>query len=53
MCVCILAPLLDLPLLTAGRPWDALKTAKKEDDPEQALKEFKTIVDQETEKGDW
>ncbi|KAN0100255.1 PCI domain containing protein [Tylopilus felleus] len=30
-----------------------LKTAKKEDDPEQALKEFQTIVDQETEKGDW
>ncbi|KAI6012541.1 PCI domain-containing protein [Pisolithus orientalis] len=27
--------------------------SKKEDDPEQALKEFKVIVDQETEKGDW
>ncbi|KIJ66370.1 hypothetical protein HYDPIDRAFT_26724 [Hydnomerulius pinastri MD-312] len=27
--------------------------SKKEDDPEQALKEFKAIVDQETEKGDW
>lgn len=30
-----------------------LKTAKKEEDPEQALKEFKVIIDQETEKGDW
>jgi len=29
------------------------RTAKKEDDPEQALKEFKTIVDKEEEKGDW
>ena len=28
-------------------------TAKKEDNPEEALKEFRTIVDQETEKGDW
>jgi len=27
--------------------------AKKEDNPEQALKEFKAIVDQEEEKGDW
>lgn len=27
--------------------------AKKEDDPEQALKEFKVIVDKEEEKGDW
>ncbi|KAI5998020.1 hypothetical protein EDD15DRAFT_2243085 [Pisolithus albus] len=27
--------------------------SKKEDDPEQALREFKAIVDQETEKGDW
>jgi len=27
--------------------------SKKEDDPEQALKEFKTIVDKEEEKGDW
>jgi len=30
-----------------------LRTAKKEDDPEQALKEFKAIVDKEEEKGDW
>lgn len=30
-------------------PW----IAKKEDDPEQALKEFKVIVDKEEEKGDW
>ena len=29
------------------------RIAKKEDDPEQALKEFKTIVDKEEEKGDW
>ncbi len=28
-------------------------TAKKEDNPEQALKEFRAIVDQEEEKGDW
>jgi hypothetical protein len=28
-------------------------TAKKEDNPEEALKEFRAIVDQETEKGDW
>jgi COP9 signalosome complex subunit 2 len=27
--------------------------AKKEDNPEEALKEFRAIVDQETEKGDW
>ena len=27
--------------------------AKKEDNPEQALKEFRAIVDQEEEKGDW
>ncbi|KAI0323077.1 PCI-domain-containing protein [Amylostereum chailletii] len=27
--------------------------SKKEDDPEQALKEFRAIVDQEEEKGDW
>ena len=31
----------------------SLRIAKKEDDPEQALKEFKTIVDKEEEKGDW
>lgn len=30
-----------------------LRIAKKEDDPEQALKEFKAIVDKEEEKGDW
>ena len=29
------------------------RVAKKEDDPEQALKEFKTIVEKEEEKGDW
>ena len=28
-------------------------TAKKEDNPEQALKEFRAIVEQEQEKGDW
>lgn len=37
--------------------WDLTKLcsdiAKKEDDPEQALKEFKVIVDKEEEKGDW
>ena len=27
--------------------------AKKEDNPEQALKDFRAIVDQEEEKGDW
>lgn len=27
--------------------------SKKEDDPEQALKEFKAIIDKEEEKGDW
>jgi hypothetical protein len=27
--------------------------AKKEDTPEEALKDFRVIVDQETEKGDW
>ena len=27
--------------------------AKREDEPEQALKEFRAIVDQEEEKGDW
>lgn len=31
----------------------SLSTAKKEDNPEAALKEFKAIVDQESEKGDW
>jgi len=29
------------------------RVAKKEDDPEQALKEFKTIIEKEEEKGDW
>ena len=29
------------------------RIAKKEDDPEQALKEFKAIIDKEEEKGDW
>ena len=29
------------------------RIAKKEDDPEQALKEFRAIVDKEEEKGDW
>ncbi len=28
-------------------------TAKKEDNPDEALKEFRAIVDQEEEKGDW
>jgi len=28
-------------------------TGKKEDNPEEALKEFRTIVTQEEEKGDW
>jgi hypothetical protein len=27
--------------------------AKKEENPEEALKEFRAIVDQEAEKGDW
>jgi hypothetical protein len=27
--------------------------AKKEEYPEEALKEFRAIVDQETDKGDW
>jgi len=31
--------------------WAAI--AKKEDNPEEALKEFRAIVDQEDEKGDW
>ena len=33
--------------------YSRLSAAKKEDTPEQALKEFKAIVDQEEEKGDW
>lgn len=28
-------------------------SAKKEDNPEEALKEFRAIVDQEKEQGDW
>lgn len=32
---------------------DELLPAKKEDTPEEALKDFRAIVDQETEKGDW
>jgi uncharacterized protein YbaA (DUF1428 family) len=28
-------------------------TAKKEDDPDGALNDFRAIVDQEEEKGDW
>ena len=28
-------------------------SAKKEENPEDALKEFRAIVDQEEEKGDW
>jgi hypothetical protein len=35
-------------LLSADNP-----LAKKEDTPEEALKAFKAIVDQEDEKGDW
>jgi hypothetical protein len=31
----------------------ALSIAKKEDEPEEALKDFKAIVDQEEEQGDW
>jgi len=30
-----------------------LNPAKKEDNPDEALKEFRAIVDQEKEKGDW
>lgn len=36
-------------LFIAWTRWEA----KKEDNPEEALKEFAAIVDQETEKGDW
>ena len=36
-------------IVTLAEPY----TAKKEDNPEQALKEFRAIVDQEEEKGDW
>jgi hypothetical protein len=32
---------------------DLQQTAKKEDNPEEALKEFRAIVDQEEDKGDW
>ena len=32
---------------------DLNATAKKEDNPEGALKDFRAIVDQEEEKGDW
>lgn len=32
---------------------DLLLSAKKEDNPEEALKEFRAIVDQEKEQGDW
>jgi hypothetical protein len=32
---------------------ELLLPAKKEDTPEEALKDFRAIVDQETEKGDW
>lgn len=31
----------------------AASTAKKEDNPEDALKDFQAIVEQEDEKGDW
>jgi hypothetical protein len=31
----------------------SLFSAKKEDDPEAALKAFRSIVDQESSKGDW
>jgi hypothetical protein len=29
------------------------RLAKKEETPEEALKEFRAIIDQEEEKGDW
>lgn len=29
------------------------RAAKKDDNPEEALKEFRAIVDQEEEQGDW
>lgn len=32
---------------------ELLLPAKKEDTPEEALKDFRAIVDQETERGDW
>jgi hypothetical protein len=32
---------------------DLQQTAKKEDNPEEALKEFRAIVDKEEDKGDW
>jgi hypothetical protein len=42
-----------LPRLGLKTDSDLIATAKKEDDPEGALKDFKAIVDQEEEKGDW
>jgi COP9 signalosome complex subunit 2 len=34
-------------------PTYSVLSAKKEDNPEEALKEFRAIVDQEKEQGDW
>jgi hypothetical protein len=36
-----------------NQPALMVTAAKKEDNPEEALKEFRAIVDQEVEKGDW
>lgn len=33
--------------------FSTLSAAKKDDNPEEALKEFRTIVEQEQEQGDW
>ena len=50
--ICTTPPNVRLLFLTVA-VFSFLWTAKKEDDPEQALKEFKAIVDKEEEKGDW
>jgi hypothetical protein len=44
--MCALSSLANILKLTTSK-------AKKEDNPEESLKEFRAIVDQETEKGDW
>lgn len=42
-----------IPVLLYSVSAEQICPAKKDDNPEEALKDFRAIVDQETEQGDW
>lgn len=50
---CIIQQSVSTILIQVDNSIPKIVKAKKEDNPEQALKEFRAIVDQEEEKGDW